>query len=296
MHSAVLCVDADESARERTMRTLSGTDGLRPTGCGSVAAAEEALGSALFDCLVTEYELPDGTGLDVVSAAREIHPDIGCVLFTDASFAEIDTSETAHAVVDYLQKETPADYEYLPELVESVTTARTHTAYPLPDDEGTRLAAVASYDVDGLAATDAFDRLTELASRQFDATFAFVGLVDAHEERFASCYGAGWESLPREKTVCTYAILEDDVTVIEDVQQDPLFETNERLRELGIRSYAGAKLTATDGETVGMFCVLDDEPRTYTADERATLRLFAAEVSEQLELRRRLAETGRADA
>lgn len=295
MQSAVLCVDADESARERTMRALSSTDGLTPTGCDSVTAAEEALDSALFDCLVTEYELPDGTGLDVVAAARAVHPDIGCVLFTNASFAEIDTSETAHAVVDYLQKETPADYEYLPELVESVTTARTHTAYPLPDDEGARLAAVASYDVDGLATTDAFDRLTELAALQFEARFAFVGLVDAHEERFVSCYGAEWESLAREKTICTYAILEEDVTVIEDVQRDPLFETNEVLRELDIRSYAGAKITGPDGEVVGMFCVLDDQPRTYAEDERTALTLFAAEASEQLELRSRLADAGRAE-
>jgi GAF domain-containing protein len=41
-----------------------------------------------------------------------------------------------------------------------------------------------------------------------------------------------------------------------------------------------------------MFCVLDDEPRSYTQDERESLRLFAAEAAEQLELRRRLAATG----
>jgi hypothetical protein len=43
-----------------------------------------------------------------------------------------------------------------------------------------------------------------------------------------------------------------------------------------------------------MFCLLDDEPRTYTDEERSTLRLYAAEVSEQLELRRRLTVAGRA--
>jgi CheY-like chemotaxis protein len=290
MNTAVLCVDADDADRDRTVETLSSA-GLAPTGVASVAAAEEALASTVFDCVVTAYRLPDGTGLDVVSTARTVHPDAGCVLFTDVPFDEIDTRETADAVVDHLQK-TDADYDYLPDLVTSITTARTHTAYPLPDDEAERLAALGTYDVEGLATTDTFDRLTELASLHFDARFAFVGLVDAHEERFLSCYGADWESIPREQTVCTYAILEDEVTVIEDLQRDPIFETNDLLAELGLRSYAGAKLTAPNGEAVGMFCVLDDEPRTYSDDEREALRLYAAEASEQLELRSRLAVEG----
>jgi GAF domain-containing protein len=294
--TSVLVVEPDESERERTVRALSDADRLTTTACNSVAAAERALDSTVFDCLVTEYDLPDGTGLDVVAAAREVHPDVGCVLFTSAPFSEIDTSETAYAVVDHLGKETPADYEYLPELVESVTTARTHTAYPLPENEAERLAALATYDVAGLETTDAFDRLTELASKQFDVAYAFVGLLDAHEERFVSCYGGDWESIPREKTVCTYSILEGDVTVIEDIRRDPLFEANELLEDLGFRSYAGATVTGPEDEPIGMFCVLDDEPRTYTPEERETLRLFAAEASEQLELRRRLASPGRIGA
>ena len=286
--TTVLCVDADEQERERTSAALSATEGVTSTGCGSAAAAEQRLSSAAFDCLVTEYTLPDGTGLDVVAAARETHPDMGCVLFTDTPFADIDTSETPHAVVDHLTKETEADYEYLPALVQRVATARTHTAYPLPPDEEARLAALAAYDLPGLAATAAFDRLTELASRQFDVRFAFVGLVDAHEERFVSCYGAEWDSLPRQDTVCTYAILEDDVMVVEDVAEDPRFAANEVLPSLEIRSYAGAPVTAPTGEPLGMFCVLDDEPRRYTDAERESLRLFAAEAGEQLELRRRI--------
>jgi GAF domain-containing protein len=214
---------------------------------------------------------------------------MGCILFTDTPFDDIDTSATPHAVVDHLTKESEADYEYLPRLVERVTTARTHTSYPLPPDEADRLAALDAYDVAGLTTADSFERLTELAARQFDARFAFVGLVDAHEERFVSCYGAEWESLPRQDTVCTYALLDADVTVIEDVAADPRFATNDVLPSLDIRSYAGAGLTAPTGETIGMFCVLDDEPREFPVDERESLRLFAAEASEQLELRRRVA-------
>jgi GAF domain-containing protein len=269
---------------------------LTPTTCGSLAAAEDALDETRFDCLVTEYDLPDGTGLDLVRAARGAHPDIGCLLFTSTPFSEIDTSSLENVVVDHLSKESAADYDFLPELVRSVTTDRTHTAYPLPPDEDDRLAALASYDLDGLRTAETFDRLTELASRQFDARFAFVGLVDSHEEQFVSCYGADWETLPREQTVCTYAILEDDVMVVEDTTDDPRFDTNETLRALDIRSYAGAQLRGPTGRPLGMFCVLDDEPRQYDANERESLRLFAAEAAEQLELRRRLTDEPETEA
>jgi GAF domain-containing protein len=294
MTTSVLCVDGDRTERDRTVAALS-TASTVTTTRGSLEAAEDALRSATFDCLVTEYALPDGTGLELVAAARRIHPDIGCVLFTDTPFAEIDTSSLENVVVDHLSKTSEADYDFLPDLVESVAAERTHTAYPLPPDEDDRLAALESYDVGELRAAETFDRLTELASRQFDARFAFVGLVDSHEERFVSCYGADWKTIPREKTVCTYAILEDDVMVVEDTVEDPRFNGNDILRDLEIRSYAGAQLRGPSAEPLGMFCVLDDEPRQYDADERDALRLFAAEASEQLELRRRLS-TSRAMA
>lgn len=79
----------------------------------------------------------------------------------------------------------------------------------------------------GARADEAFDRLTELASRHFGTPVSFVGLVDRHEEQFVVCRGADWSPLDRE-------------------------------------------------------------PREYSEDERAYLRLLADEAAEQLELRRRL--------
>jgi GAF domain-containing protein len=291
--TTVLCVDADETERDRTTATLSTVDGLAPTACGTVEAAVRLFADESFDCLVTAYALPDGTGLDLVAAVRDTSPDVGCILFTDVPFADIDTDGAPHAVVDHLTRDSEADYEYLPHLVERVTAGRTHTSYPLPADEDERQAALAAYDPAGRTSSDSFERLTALASRQFDVAVAFVGLVDAHEERFLACHGAEWDAIPREDTICTYALLEDDVMVVEDVAADPRFTANEVLPALDVRSYAGAKLTTPTGEAVGMFCVLDDEPRQYTAAERESLRLFAAEAAERLERHRRLAATER---
>jgi len=132
--------------------------------------------------------------------------------------------------------------------------------------------------------------VTTLAAALFDLSMAAVGLIDEHEERFLACYGTDLDTLPREDTVCTYAMLEDEVTVVEDTRDDPRFADNPNLAAFDIRFYASANVRTPDGKVIGSFCAFDDAPRTFDAAAREHLRLFADEAMEQLELRRRLHE------
>lgn len=136
---------------------------------------------------------------------------------------------------------------------------------------------------------ESIDRLSELATATFDTRSAAVGLVDAHEERFLSCYGASFDPLDREETICTYTILnEGEVTVVEEVSTDPRFSENEGLAAAGIEFYAGAPIVTSDGYAIGVFCLHDAESRSFSTRERELLMLFAEETMEQLELHRRL--------
>lgn len=57
---------------------------------GSVREFVEHLGRIEFDLLVTDYHLPDGTGLDAVRAARRRQPELHTVLFSgDAAAHEV---------------------------------------------------------------------------------------------------------------------------------------------------------------------------------------------------------------
>lgn len=286
MTVTVLCVDDDADERATTADAFDAA-GVAVRSAGTVAAATDSL-AADIDCVVTEYDLPDGTGLDLVAAVRDEYPDTPCVLFTDAVPDGIDTAAAGDAVVEYLQKGPADDRRRLTELVDSLVASRSQVGYPLPPDEDARLAALAQYDVPELGTVDAFDRLTELAARHFDVDKAFLGVVTEHEERFVSCYGGEMAPLDREDTMCTHAILEDDLLVVPDVREDGRFEHNEALDRLGIRSYAGVPIRTPEGAAIGSFCLTDGEARTYSADDRAYLRLLAEEVAEQLELRTRL--------
>lgn len=285
----VVCVDPDPSARESTVVAIDDESDMRAVPVETADGALEAVESADADCLVTEFDLGDDSGIDLAARARDRRPGLGCILFTDAP-ADVAAGRQSDVMVEYLPKDGPEAHERLCNLVRTLVVNRFHVGYPVPADEDERLAAVREYDLASLSAVDTFDRLTRLITSHFDIAVAFVGLLDSDHERFIACHGADWDTLVREDSVCTYAILEEDLTVIPDVDSDPRFEANETLRELGVRSYAGANITSRDNHTIGQLCLIHDEPRTYTEGELADLALFADEVSEQLELRRRLAE------
>jgi hypothetical protein len=241
-----------------------------------------------LDGLVTRYSLPDGTGLDAVEATRAAFPDTVCVLFTDAGFDEIDTEALGSTVVEYIDSGLPGATEELLDVLDYGIESQTQTAYPLPDGEETRLSALRRYADDPAELDASFGRLTEIATALFDVDAATVGFLYGHEERFVACHGTDVDRLEREDTVCTYAILDDGVTVISDTQADPRFADNEELIEEDIRFYAGAPIEASDGSKIGVFCLFDSEPRTFGDEQRAQLTMLAAEVMDQLELRRRL--------
>lgn len=285
----VVCVDPDPAALESTAAAIDAESDMRAVPVESARAALEAVESGDPDCLVTEFDLGDESGIDLAARVRERRPGLGCILFTDAP-AETVAGREGDVLVEYLSKTGPDATDRLCDLVRNVVVNRFHVGYPVPANEDERLAAVREYDVASLSTIETFDRLTRLIVNHFDIAVAFVGLLDADHEQFIACHGADWDTLSREDSVCTYAILEDDLTVIPDVGADPRFEANETLRELGVRSYAGANITSRDGHTVGQLCLIHDEPRTYSDRDLADLRLFADEVSEQLELRRRLGE------
>jgi len=289
----IACVDGDPAARSETREAL--VDDHDVVSCGSVSEAADLVRTEDIDCVVTEYSLPDGSGLDLTRLLRDRSPDTPVVLFTDVSPDRIDSARYQDVVVEYLPKDMPEARKLLGRLVENVVAQRTQVAYPLPPEEDDRLAALAQYDRPGMEAAETFDRLTTLARAHFGVDVAFVGLVDAHEERFLACAGEDWETLDREDTMCTHTILEDDMMVVEDVNADPRFADNDRLAELDIAAYAGIPLRTPRGATIGAFCLTNGEPRSFTEAELTDLQLFADEAMEQFELRRRLEESEEGD-
>jgi CheY-like chemotaxis protein len=285
----VLCVDPDADDRARTAQALEGAD----FDVATAAGADDAPDLAGFDAVVTEYDLPDGTGLDLLATVRSVAPDATCVVFTDADLGSIDTSRVSGLIVESLSKTSPNARDRLVDLLAFAVEATPQTSYPIPQDESDRLATLASFDLEDAGVQAAFDRLTALARRQFDAPMASINVIDSDEQWTVSCDGGDLGTMDREQSVCTFTILEGEPVAIADLHEDPRFEGVETIRESPIRAYAGAPLEAptadgSESSSIGSFCVYAFEPRSFDDEMLGVLESFAAEAVEQLVLRRRI--------
>lgn len=287
---AVLHADPDDQTRTEIATHTEAHDDMRVTSVSSQERALDEASTDAFDCVVSAYDLPDGTAFDLFSAMRETDSGVGCILYTAEGLAEIDRTGAEDIVVEYLSKRMPGTEERLPDLIRNVVVNRLQVGYPVPEDEDDRLDALDRYSFDNFAAIASFNRLLSLVKSHFDVNAAFVGLMHESREAIVACKGEQWSMFDRENTICTYSMLDQDVTIVEDVTSDPRFKHNEVLKDLGIRSYAGANLTTTDGYVVGELCAVDDKPHSFDDADQADLSRFASEVMEQFELRRHLPE------
>ncbi|MBM4395830.1 MAG: response regulator [Deltaproteobacteria bacterium] len=76
----VLVVDDDDGCRRAVARTLDRA-GMAADLASGVAEATGAL-AARHACIVTEFRLADGAGVDLLSRARDVDPDVGRVVLT----------------------------------------------------------------------------------------------------------------------------------------------------------------------------------------------------------------------
>jgi signal transduction histidine kinase/ActR/RegA family two-component response regulator len=168
---------------------------------------------------------------------------------------------------------------------------------PIPANEAERLAALHRYQILDTPPEAAFDRITALAARLFKLPIVLVSLLDESRAWFKSCYGFEMQEVKRDATLCSFAVLFDDVFVVPDTRQDPRFVCNPFvLAEPGVCFYAGAPLLTHDGYNLGTLCLLDYQPHEDLSDEqRQTLADLAAMVVDELELRSTARKVSRLD-
>lgn len=157
--------------------------------------------------------------------------------------------------------------------------------YTLPADENERLAALHALRVLDTAAEERFDRITRMAQTVFNVPMALISLVDADRQWFKSCQGVSLRETVRDSSFCTHAILQDEVFVVEDARQAPLFADNPLVTGTPwIRFYAGYPLQTRSGRKIGTLCLLDREPRSFNESQRRQLRDLAAWAESELHL------------
>lgn len=155
---------------------------------------------------------------------------------------------------------------------------------PKPSNELGRIQALHDLRVLDTEPEERFDRITRLLCRLFDCRIALISLIDSDRQWFKSNCGLKATETERDISFCGHAILSSDALVVEDALLDSRFYDNPLVTGYPhIRFYAGHPLKATTGHVLGTLCLIDDNPRQLSVEQRATLSDFAELVEQELD-------------
>jgi len=153
--------------------------------------------------------------------------------------------------------------------------------------ESARLDTLRRLDLLDTTSSSAFDRITRMAAQLFNVPVAAISLTDSNRQWFKSRVGVNHFEVPRAGAPCATVTDSAEMLIVNDMLAHPVHKYS-FLVEDGIRFYAGAPLTTSDGYTLGAMCVLGTEPREVTPDESRALADLAAMVMAQIELKHAL--------
>ncbi len=111
----VLHVDDEPEINDLTKTFLERIDeDFSVAQATSVVEALDRLERGAFDCIISDYDMPNTNGIEFLEIVREMYPDLPFILFTGKGSEEVASEAIAAGVTDYMQKEIGTDqYEVL---------------------------------------------------------------------------------------------------------------------------------------------------------------------------------------
>lgn len=160
-------------------------------------------------------------------------------------------------------------------------------------NESKRISALRGYNILDTPKEYQFDNIAKLASLVCNAPIAIIALVDEDRVWFKSARGITFDEVPRGTSFSEQTIRNDDQGVFEvyDALVDDLLKYHPLvINEPHLRSYAGAPLVDEQGFKLGVVCVFDTVPRSFTDDQKEGLETLAREVMTHISLKRKSEE------
>lgn len=163
------------------------------------------------------------------------------------------------------------------------------------DLEQVRLLEFSGYCGTAPGPDERFLPLTALARHMFRVPSAMVNLIDQQTLWPVAEDGITIGPIPRSISICNMVMNGVDSLVVPDLTVDPTYRDNMAVTgPLALRFYAGAPLRSPAGHVLGVFCIMDRQPRPDFDDTaRRSLEMLADMVMDQIALKRAQREAQR---
>jgi DNA-binding response OmpR family regulator len=128
----VLVVE-DNAAIRSSLALFLEREGFDVVAVAEFARAQDLIERELFDTLITDLDLPGGTGLDLLLKARQFRPGIRSILMTGYGCSAVRKQALELGLAAYLEKPfDPAD------LLSALGDGRQGSGAPIPASSGPR--------------------------------------------------------------------------------------------------------------------------------------------------------------
>jgi len=157
----------------------------------------------------------------------------------------------------------------------------------IPENDADRVKALNRYLIFNTPSESSFNKIVQLAKSIFNTPIAHLSFIDADREAIKASIGLGsLMNVSRGESMCALTVLNSKLTVFEDALQEPSLKDHPYVHgPFGLRFYAGAPLVTPDGYTIGTLCLVDKQPRQFSANDREILQNLADVAMEHIELR-----------
>ena len=167
----------------------------------------------------------------------------------------------------------------------------TNASQPLARAPGGQLGAGVADDHPTAPLDPAFSGLARLAARVCQSGLASIKVAGSGDAWCGTVSAMPAASVPRHDPFLPFTSAASPLFEVTDAAADERFCAAEVVAgPHSIRSYAGCALRNTRGDLLGVLSVYDTEPRSLTADQRASLLLIAEQAVALADCRARLAE------
>jgi diguanylate cyclase (GGDEF)-like protein len=131
-----------------------------------------------------------------------------------------------------------------------------------PKNEAERLATLFKLHILDSEKEERFDRVTRIACKLFEVPISIISFLEAERQWMKSTQGYNIKEAARKTSFCGHVILSDEIMIVEDTTKDKRFYDNPFvLGKPYFRFYLGCPLNIK-GYNVGVFCLIDDKPRS----------------------------------
>lgn len=132
-----------------------------------------------------------------------------------------------------------------------------------------------------------FDNIITLVRIICQTPIAAITFLDGDKQVLKSKVGVEFEEIPLSESLCSVAIKEKNIIIVEDAAKDERFRNFPLVKyPPKIRFYAAVPLVSSEGTIIGTLCIADDKPGTLTPEQRDALEHLSTFVVTQIELKK----------